>query len=125
MKEQKWNLANNAKQIQAAQKDCLAGQRRDDLTMPPFEGPIGKYPRCLPNLSNKNGRLPIDIENDLSNKILFVFRRSITFNSFTFAMFYFFPFVKHRISTRKVYQRKVQESIEQFDYREMVVRKGT
>lgn len=91
MREQKWNLANNAKQIQAAQKDCLASQRRDDLTMPPFQGPIGKYPRLLPKLSNKNGKLPIDIENDLSNKIFFVFRHSITFDSFMFAMFYFFP----------------------------------
>ncbi|XP_020723676.2 uncharacterized protein LOC100650386 [Bombus terrestris] len=43
MREQKWNLANNAKQIQAAQKDCLASQRRDDLTMPPFQGPIERF----------------------------------------------------------------------------------
>ncbi|XP_043511779.1 uncharacterized protein LOC122529581 [Frieseomelitta varia] len=43
VKEQKWNLADNAKQIQAAQKDCQAAQRRDDLTMPPFQGPIERF----------------------------------------------------------------------------------
>ncbi|CAD1476241.1 unnamed protein product, partial [Heterotrigona itama] len=46
MKEQKWNLTDNAKQIQAAQKDCQAAQRRDDLTMSPFQGPIGNYYMC-------------------------------------------------------------------------------
>lgn len=51
MKEQKWSLADNAEQIQAAQKDCQAAQRRDDLTMSPFQGPIGKYPRASPEIS--------------------------------------------------------------------------
>ncbi|KOC59946.1 hypothetical protein WH47_09127 [Habropoda laboriosa] len=45
VKEQEWNLANNAKQIQAARKDCQASQKRDDLTALPFQGPIGKYSR--------------------------------------------------------------------------------
>ena len=51
VKEQKWNLADNAKQIQAAQKDCQTAQRRDDLTMSPFQGPIGKYPRASLEIS--------------------------------------------------------------------------
>ncbi|CAK9804389.1 hypothetical protein ANTPLA_LOCUS4031 [Anthophora plagiata] len=43
MKEQEWNLADNAKQIQAAQKDCQATQKRDDLTALPFQGPIERF----------------------------------------------------------------------------------
>lgn len=44
MKDQKWNLANNTQQILAAQRDCQMAQRRDNLTVVPFEGPIGN---CL------------------------------------------------------------------------------
>lgn len=42
MREQRWNLANNTEQILAAQRDCQMAQRRDNLTMVPFQGPIGK-----------------------------------------------------------------------------------
>nr|XP_012140862.1 PREDICTED: uncharacterized protein LOC100878185 [Megachile rotundata] len=43
MKEQKWNLADNTKQIQAAQRDCQAAQKRDELTVLPFQGPIERF----------------------------------------------------------------------------------
>ncbi|KAF7395629.1 hypothetical protein HZH68_009679 [Vespula germanica] len=42
MKEQKWNLANNTEQILNVQRDCVEAQRQDNLTMRPFQGPIGK-----------------------------------------------------------------------------------
>lgn len=42
MREHKWNSANNTEQILAAQRDCQMAQRRDNLTMVPFQGPIGK-----------------------------------------------------------------------------------
>lgn len=42
MREQKWNLVNNTEQILAAQRDCQTAQKRDNLTMVPFQGPIGK-----------------------------------------------------------------------------------
>lgn len=42
MREQKWNLANNSEQILAVQRDCQMAQRQDNLTMIPFQGPIGK-----------------------------------------------------------------------------------
>lgn len=42
MREQKWSLTNNSEQILAAQRDCQMAQRQDNLTMVPFQGPIGK-----------------------------------------------------------------------------------
>ncbi|KAL2715376.1 mesocentin-like [Vespula squamosa] len=42
MKEQKWNLANNTEQILNVQRGCVEAQRQDNLTMRPFQGPIGK-----------------------------------------------------------------------------------
>lgn len=42
MREQKWNLVNNTEQIMAVQRDCQTIQRRDSLTVVPFQGPIGK-----------------------------------------------------------------------------------
>lgn len=52
MREQKWSPANNTEQILAAQRDCQMAQRRDNLTMVPFQGPIGKCidsPAHIPN----------------------------------------------------------------------------
>ncbi|XP_011645845.1 uncharacterized protein LOC105432644 [Pogonomyrmex barbatus] len=43
MRQQKWNLANNTKQILAAQRDCQVAQGRDNLTMIPFQGPIERF----------------------------------------------------------------------------------
>ncbi|XP_072751931.1 uncharacterized protein [Anoplolepis gracilipes] len=43
IREQKWNLANNTEQILAAQRDCQIAQRRDNLTMIPFQGPIERF----------------------------------------------------------------------------------
>ncbi|XP_053976515.1 mesocentin-like [Hylaeus volcanicus] len=43
MKEQKWNLANNTKQLLSVQKACQMAQRRDNLTMVPFQGPIERF----------------------------------------------------------------------------------
>ncbi|XP_025157801.1 uncharacterized protein LOC105184182 [Harpegnathos saltator] len=43
MREQKWSLANNTEQILAAQRDCQSSQRRDNLTMIPFQGPIERF----------------------------------------------------------------------------------
>lgn len=42
MREQKWSPANNTEQVLAVQRDCQIAQRRDNLTMVPFQGPIGK-----------------------------------------------------------------------------------
>lgn len=42
MREQEWSPANNSEQILAAQRDCQMAQRQDNLTMVPFQGPIGK-----------------------------------------------------------------------------------
>lgn len=44
MNEQKWDVMKNTDQVMAAHKDCMGAQRRDNLTMAPFQGPIGKYP---------------------------------------------------------------------------------
>lgn len=52
MREQKWRSPNNTEQILAAQRDCQMAQRRDNLTMVPFQGPIGKCidsPADIPN----------------------------------------------------------------------------
>ncbi|XP_032688394.1 uncharacterized protein LOC116852300 [Odontomachus brunneus] len=43
MREQKWRPANNTEQILAAQRDCQMAQRRDNLTMVPFQGPIERF----------------------------------------------------------------------------------
>ncbi|XP_029161312.1 uncharacterized protein LOC114933045 [Nylanderia fulva] len=43
MREQKWNLVNNTEQILTAQRDCQTAQRRDNLTMVPFQGPIERF----------------------------------------------------------------------------------
>ncbi|XP_076627864.1 uncharacterized protein LOC143345036 [Colletes latitarsis] len=43
MKEQKWNLVNNTKQLLSVQRDCQMAQRRDNLTMVPFQGPIERF----------------------------------------------------------------------------------
>ncbi|XP_076179012.1 uncharacterized protein LOC143152600 [Ptiloglossa arizonensis] len=43
MKEQKWNLANNTKQLKSVRKECRMAQRRDNLTMVPFQGPIERF----------------------------------------------------------------------------------
>nr|XP_034196363.1 uncharacterized protein LOC117611947 [Osmia lignaria] len=43
MKEQKWKVENNTKQIQAVQRDCQTAQRRDELTALPFQGPIERF----------------------------------------------------------------------------------
>ncbi|KAK2580909.1 hypothetical protein KPH14_005978 [Odynerus spinipes] len=43
MKEQKWSLANNNEQVLAAQKECEAAQKHDNLTMHPFQGPIERF----------------------------------------------------------------------------------
>lgn len=48
MREQKWSPTNNTEQILAAQRDCQMAQRRDNLTMVPFQGPIGKCIATLP-----------------------------------------------------------------------------
>lgn len=47
MREQKWSPANNTEQILAAQRDCQMAQRQDNLTMVPFQGPIGKCINAL------------------------------------------------------------------------------
>lgn len=44
MNEQKWDVMNNTEQIIAVQKDCRTAQRRDNVTMLPFQGPLGKCP---------------------------------------------------------------------------------
>ena len=41
IKDHKWNLTNNTEQILAAQGDCQTLQRRDNLTVVPFQGLIG------------------------------------------------------------------------------------
>ncbi|XP_014480163.1 PREDICTED: uncharacterized protein LOC106747286 [Dinoponera quadriceps] len=43
MREQKWSLTNNTEQILAVQRDCQMAQRRDNLTMVPFQGPIERF----------------------------------------------------------------------------------
>lgn len=42
MRKHKWSLTNNTEQILAAQRDCQTAQKRDNITMIPFQGPIGK-----------------------------------------------------------------------------------
>ncbi|CAL7945480.1 unnamed protein product [Xylocopa violacea] len=42
-REQKWSLPKDAKQILAAEKDCRAAERRDSLTVVPFQGPIERF----------------------------------------------------------------------------------
>ncbi|XP_076749060.1 uncharacterized protein LOC143422371 [Xylocopa sonorina] len=41
--EQKWNLSKNAKEILAAESDCRRAERRDSLTVVPFQGPIERF----------------------------------------------------------------------------------
>ncbi|XP_076664972.1 uncharacterized protein LOC143367231 [Andrena cerasifolii] len=43
MNEQKLDVIKNTDQVLAAQKDCMAAQRRDNLTMVPFQGPIERF----------------------------------------------------------------------------------
>ncbi|XP_020300345.1 uncharacterized protein LOC109864000 [Pseudomyrmex gracilis] len=43
MRERKWTLTNNTEQILAAQRDCQTAQKRDNITMIPFQGPIERF----------------------------------------------------------------------------------